>query len=115
MLGSRWTDLHLTTVAEDYPAQKKMIRCRLRARWSLQAKLAFWATLGFELLVIGVVGKWLPTLRLLLLSVPLFAWFLVWEKRNLQSLIAVLVDDVAKEWRLEKVPFVKNTAKPHGP
>ncbi len=107
VLGSRWTQLQLTTVAEDYPKKKKMIRCRLRARWSLQAKLAFWSTLGFELLVLGVVGKWLPWLRALLLSVPLFAWFLVWEKRNLQSLIAALVDEVAKKWGMEKVPLVK--------
>ncbi len=104
VLGNRWTHLQLTTVAEDYPRQKRMIRCRLRSRWSLQAKLAFWSMLGFELLVIGVVGKWLPWLRALLLSVPLFAWFLVWEKRNLQSLIAVLVDEVAKQWRMAKVP-----------
>lgn len=110
VLGSRWTDLQLTTMGEDYPDQKKMFHVRLRAGWSLQAKLAFWAALGFELLVIGVVGKWLPWLRALLLSVPLFAWYLVWEKRNLQSLIAVIVDDVAKELRLEKVPFVKTTA-----
>lgn len=105
VFGSRWTHLQLTTVAEDYPKNKKMIRCRLIARWSLQAKLAFWSTLGFELLVLGVVGKWLPWLYLILLSVPAFAWFLLWEKRNLQSLIAVLLDEVAKKWNMTKVPF----------
>jgi O-antigen biosynthesis protein len=109
--GNRWTRLQLTTVAEDYPRGRKMIRCRLRAGWSLPAKVAFWAALGFELLVIGVVGKWLPSLRLLLFSMPLFAWFLVREKRALQSLMVVLLDEVAKKWRMARVPLAE-TAKP---
>jgi hypothetical protein len=104
VLGSRWTRLQLTTVAEDCAGGKKILRCRLRARWSLQAKVAFWSALGFELLVIGVVGKWLPWLRLMLLSVAVFAWFLVWEKRNLQSLMVVVLDEVAKKWNMIKIP-----------
>ncbi len=111
VLGSRWTQLRLTTVAEDYPRGKKMIRCRLRARWSLQAKVVFWSVLGFELLVIGAVGKWLPFLRALLLSVPLLAWFFVWEKRNLQSLMVVLVDKVAAQWNMTRVPFEDETKR----
>jgi hypothetical protein len=109
VLGNRWTHLQLTTVSEDYPRGKKMLRCRLCAGWSLQAKVAFWTTLGFELLVIGIVGKWLPSLWLLLLSVPLFAWYLVREKRNLQSLMVVLLDEVAKKWQMARVPFAEAT------
>jgi len=52
VLGSRWAHLQLTTVAEEYPKGKKMIRCRLRAAWSLQARAVFWSALGLELLVI---------------------------------------------------------------
>jgi hypothetical protein len=43
VLGSPWAYLRLTTVAEEYPKGKKMIRCRLRPAWSLQARAAFWA------------------------------------------------------------------------
>jgi glycosyltransferase involved in cell wall biosynthesis len=114
VLGNRWTRLQLTTVAEDHPRGKRIIRCRLRARWSLLAKVAFWSTLGFELLIIGLVGKWLPSLRLLLLSVPLFAWFLVREKRGLQSLMVVLLDEVAKQWQMLKVPAEAAEKKPGG-
>ncbi|MDB6108906.1 MAG: glycosyl transferase family 2 [Pedosphaera sp.] len=103
VFGNRWTYLQLTTVAEDYPKGAQMIRCRLRTKWSLQAKAAFWGALGFELLVCGIVGKWLPWLWLLLLTIPLFAWFLAREKRNQQSLMVVFLDEVAKRWGLIKV------------
>jgi hypothetical protein len=42
-------------------------------------------------------------LWLLLLTLPLFAWFLRREQRNLQSMIAVFLDELAKEWHLTKV------------
>jgi hypothetical protein len=105
VLGNRWAHLQLTTVSEIYPRGKQMIRCRLRAGWTLQAKVAFWSMLGFELLLLGVVGKWLPWLNLIWLSVPLFAWFLFREKRTMQSLLAVLLDEVAQKWSMSKVPF----------
>lgn len=103
IFGNRWTHLQLTTVAEDYPKNKQMIRCRLRTKWSLQAKAAFWGAFGFELLVCGIVGKWLPLLWLLLLTIPLFAWFLTREKRNQQSLMVVFLDKVAQRWDLSRV------------
>jgi len=105
VLANRWVHLQLTTVAEDHPKGKRMIRCRLRTAWSLQSKVAFWSAFGFELLVLGFVGKWLPWLWCLLISMPLLAWFLVREARNLQSLVVVFLDEVAKEWKLTKVPF----------
>jgi hypothetical protein len=112
VLGSRWTHLQLTTVAEDYPQSRKMIHCRLRTRWSLQAKLAFWSALGFELMVIGFVWQWLPWLWLLLLSMPLFAWFLTREERSLQSLMVIFLDGVAKQWGMTKVPFGHEPKRP---
>jgi GT2 family glycosyltransferase len=104
VLGSPWAHLQLTTVAEEYPKGKKMIRCRLRPAWSLQARAAFWSALGFELLVIGFVGRRLPGLWLLMLSMPVFVWFLSREKRSLQSLMVVFLDGAAREWNLAKAP-----------
>jgi membrane-bound lytic murein transglycosylase MltF len=40
---------------------------------------------------------------LLLLTLPLFAWFLRRQERNLRSMIVVFLDEVAKEWKLSKV------------
>jgi hypothetical protein len=100
---SRWSKLQLTTVAEEHPKDKQLVRCRLRARWALRARVAFWALCGFELLICGLAGPRVPWLWLLLLTLPLFVWFLRREQRNLQSMIAVLLDELAKEWHLTKV------------
>ena len=56
-----------------------------------------------ELLICGLVGPRLPWLWLLLLTLPLFVWFLRRQQRNLQSMIVVFLDELAKEWRLTKV------------
>jgi hypothetical protein len=100
---TRWSKLQITTVAEEHAESKQLIRCRLRARWALRARVAFWSLCGFVLLVCGFVGHREPWLWLLLLTLPLFGWFLRREQRNLQSLIAVFLDDLAKEWHLTKV------------
>jgi hypothetical protein len=58
---------------------------------------------GFDLLICGLVGPRLPWLWLWLLTLPLFVWYLRREQRNLQSMIVVFLDEVAKNWRLTKV------------
>jgi glycosyltransferase involved in cell wall biosynthesis len=103
--GSRWSNLQLTTVAEDHPPNKQMIRCRLRARWSLPARIAFWSLCGLELLVLGFVGaglRWWMWL-LSLASLALLVWWLRNEQRKLQSMITVFLDGLAKDWKLTKV------------
>jgi glycosyltransferase involved in cell wall biosynthesis len=100
---TRWSKLQLTTVVEDHSGNRQLIRCRLRTRWVLRAKIAFWSMFGFEFLLCGFVGTWLPWLWCLLLTLPLFIWYLRREQRNLQSLIVVFLDDAAKDWKLAKI------------
>lgn len=102
--GSRWNQLQLATVSEDHAQGRHLLRCRLRVRWSLQAKVMFWALAGSELLLLGLVGSWWRWLWLLLLSVPLFAWFLHRQGRSLQSMIVVFLDQLAKDFELTKLP-----------
>ncbi len=103
--GGRWSNVQLTTVAEEHPSNKVVIRCRLRPRWSLQARLCFWLLCGIEVLALGFFGGkshwWLWPL----LAVPLMllGWFLRQQARSLQSRMIVFLDSVAKEWRLAKV------------
>ncbi len=103
IFGNRWSHLQLTTVAEPHPGGKQLFRCRLRTSWSLPAKVAFWSALGFELLIIGIVGAALPWLWTLLLIQPVFAWFFEREQRDLQRVIAVTLDEIAKRRALLKV------------
>ncbi len=105
LFGNRWSRLQLVTATEDYGGGKRLFRCRLRAYWSLLAKLTFWSAFGFELLLIGVVRSELPWFWMLLLMMPIFGWFIEQEKRNQQRLIAAFLDDVAKQRGLTKLKF----------
>jgi O-antigen biosynthesis protein len=102
--GSRWSRLQLLTVLDTAPDGRSIIRFRLRAVWTLLARTVFGAALGLELLLIGFFGKNHPWLWLLLLSLAGLAWGLHQEKRRLQRLIVVFLDEIAKERALTKVP-----------
>jgi GT2 family glycosyltransferase len=101
--GSRWTHLQLTTVVEDHAREKHLLRCRLRPRWSLQAKVIFGAGCALEFLVLGFAAPGAPWLWLLLLTLPLFAWALRREQRTLQSMMILLLDEIAEPWKLSRV------------
>jgi O-antigen biosynthesis protein len=100
---ARWSRLQLATVSEAQPGGKQMVRCRLRASWALRTKVAFWSLCALEFLICGFFGPRLPWLWLVLLTLPLFAWFIHRQLRNLQSMIAILLDELAREWKLTKV------------
>ena len=101
--GNRWCQLQLTTVVEEHAAGIHLLRCRLRGRWSLSAKVAFWSLLGADLVLIGFGHNAFPWLWLLLLSMPLFSWCLVRQLRNLQSVVVIFLDALAKEQGLVRV------------
>jgi hypothetical protein len=101
--GSRWSSLRLVTVAEEHGQNKRMLSCRLSGRWSLQARVVFWTLCGLQLLVLGLLGPSFKWLWLILISLPLLAWLLQREKRSLQSVIVVFLDDLAKGLKLTKV------------
>ncbi len=101
--GRRWSNVHLTTVAEFHSRGRQLIRCRLRANWSLTAKAGFWSLLGLELLVLGFFGPALPWLWLLLFTLPGVWWLLRREKRRLQSILAIFLDELAAELGLLKL------------
>jgi hypothetical protein len=97
ILGSRWSHLQLATVAEPHAGGKQMVRCRLRAGWSLFAKVALCSMLGFELVVIGFAWHALWQIWFLVLTVPAFAWYVHHNRRDLQRLISVVLDDIAQK------------------
>ncbi|TAL01170.1 MAG: glycosyltransferase [Verrucomicrobia bacterium] len=103
LYGNRWSNVQLTTVSEDHPGNRQMIRCRLRGRWSLQAKVIFWSLFGLEALVTSYFSNWLNWLGLLLLTLPALAYFLHRQKRKQQSLVVVFLDQLAEKWRMIKI------------
>jgi hypothetical protein len=111
ILGSRWSHLQLATVAEPHPGGKQLIRCRLRAEWSLLARVALLSMFCFELAVIGFVWERLPEIWFLLLTVPAFAWYVSRNRRDLQRLIAVVLDDIAQKNGMTKLNRGKAAAK----
>jgi len=76
--GSRWSLLQLTTITEDHPNDQQMIRCRLKAKWSLTAKIAFWFLAGADVLAIGSLPSWRPWSWFLLLTLPAPIGFWRW-------------------------------------
>ncbi|HEY2084138.1 MAG TPA: glycosyltransferase [Verrucomicrobiae bacterium] len=101
--GSRWSHLLLTTVVEDHPQQRHLVRCRLRAVWSFQAKVIFWGLLGMELLFVGVMGFERIWPWFVLLTLPLVGWFVQRQRRKVQSVVTVFLDQLAKESSLTKI------------
>lgn len=111
----QWSKLQVTTVAEQHAGGKQLFRARLRGRWSMRATVALWGMAGLELLAIGLVSHAHPWTWLLLLTLPLFAWFVHRRKRELQSIFLVFLDEWAKRWQLLKVgaePEKSRTAEP---
>jgi hypothetical protein len=101
--GSRWAHLQLTTVTEDHPNDRQLVRCRLRPEWSLQAKVIFALLFAFDFLAIGLTGFNKPWPWLVLLTLPLFAWFVLREQRKLQSVMNVFLDELSKESGMTKI------------
>jgi hypothetical protein len=103
IIGSRWSRLLLLTVAEDHPQNRQLVRCRLRAVWSFQAKVVFWALLALEMIFISLVGFRHIWPWHILLTLPVFAWFVGRERRKLQSIVTVFLDQLAKARGLVKI------------
>ncbi len=110
--GSRWTSLQVTTVIEDHAPDKHLLRCRLRPRTSLQAKVLFFCLCALEFLALGFAAPGRPWLWLLLLSLPVIAFFLHRERRTLQSMMIILLDDVGAAWKLKRTYPIASSARP---
>jgi len=103
IFGNRWSNVQLVTAAEDHPRGRQLVRCRLYARWSLQARALLWLLLAAEAIIVGYFGGWFWLLIAVGVTLPLATYFLSRQKRKLQSLLIVFLDELAKELKLIKV------------
>ncbi|PWU12736.1 MAG: hypothetical protein C5B50_20960 [Verrucomicrobia bacterium] len=103
IFDARWSKVQITTVVEEHPGKGKFLHCRLKPGWSLRAKVSFGTACATELLLLGLLSAHHAWPWLLLISLPLFAWFLHHQGRALQSVLAVFLDELAKQTGLVKV------------
>jgi hypothetical protein len=115
IFGNRWSHAQLITAAEDHPRGRQLIRCRLRARWSMQAKAALWLLLALEVIVVGFFGGWLWALGAVGVTLPAFAYFLSRQKRKIQSQLVTFLDELAKGLKLLKIPTDQKVEPPASP
>ena len=98
--GSLWSSVQITTAVD--PSGLRTLRCKLKPRWSLPSLVLFWSLLAAELLFIGLFSDWRPWSWGLLVTLPLFIWFVRRRHRELQSRCTALLDTMAREQGLKK-------------
>ena len=112
LFGNRWNSVQLTTAAEDHNQGRCLVRARLRPRWTLEARMAFWVLLGLEVVTLGLLTSWGGWRWLLLLTVLPIIWFVRLQARHLQSMIVIFLDEAAKDWKLTKLGEVAAMGEP---
>ena len=112
IFGSRWSRMRLATVTEELGQGKRIFRSRLKANWSLPARIVFWSACGAELSVIGWLSSAHPWIWMLPLSICALGWWLEQERRNLLLWIAALLDEVAAEQKMVKIQREPESLEP---
>jgi len=103
VFGNRWSAVQLITVIEEHPQKRQLIRCKLHARWSLQARVVLGLLLALEAVAGGYFLGWWQMLILVAISIPLFSFVLHRQERKTQSQLIVLLDSLAREMGLSKI------------
>ncbi|MEI6084342.1 MAG: glycosyltransferase [Verrucomicrobiota bacterium] len=60
IFGDRFTKVVVNTVAENHGGNKRLLRARLSARWTLLGKVFFWAVVAFVALFVFVMQHTVP-------------------------------------------------------
>lgn len=103
LFGSRWSWIELTTVAEANRDRSQTLRARLRPRWTLSAHLVFWFVLGLQVFAYGILDIPWTNGWVLILCQAAIAFGIQRQGRLLRSRMGVVLDDVAREWKLTPV------------
>lgn len=103
ILGNRWVNLQLVTVAEEHSGGRRMFRCRLNPRLSFLAKATAFALAVLIVLAIGAGRRTTGWVWAMLVLAPGYWWFLVYQRRAMQRVGTVFMDAVAEQLGLIKV------------
>jgi hypothetical protein len=102
IFSGNWSVLRLTTVSEDLGHNKRFLRCRIKAQWSLLARTFLGALAVTELLLIAIFSSEQPWIWMGLFVIPLVIWWFQFEKWEQQNLLAGRLEQAAKDLGLEK-------------
>lgn len=103
IVGSPLSRVGLVTVSEELGRGERILRCRLRARWSLQARMLWGGALGLALVSIGLFAPVQPWIWMLLLIQPCLSGYFDHQQHRLLRAITEVVDDVAAEQGLARL------------
>jgi O-antigen biosynthesis protein len=98
---NRWSTVSVTTVNEYLGANKIFHRCRLRARWSLTAVLGFALASVLTGILITHLASLQPWIWMILLLLPILAWYFEDERLYVQSEVAAVLNEAAAELKIE--------------
>jgi glycosyltransferase involved in cell wall biosynthesis len=95
-----WARLWLSTVTEEMPEGRRVLRIRLRTAWTLRAVLAFGATLAATVLATGVLASQSAWIWMSPLVLPLIYYHFENQGRRLEQLVAATVLESGRRFNL---------------
>jgi glycosyltransferase involved in cell wall biosynthesis len=109
--GDRFSKVIVKTVAENHGGQKRLLRGRMSAHWTLRAKVTFCVVIGVAAIVYAMSARALWAAPLLL-AIPLFAGYLHLRARRSLRLAVALLDLCAQQLALTKLKTPRKFVKP---
>ncbi len=111
IFGDRFTKVEVATVAENHGGNKRLLRAKLSARWTLPGKVFFWSVVLVVALFVFVTAHALWALSAWLLVAAVTAYLHLRAHRT-QRLGIALLDLTAQELQLIKLDAPKKFVKP---
>lgn len=111
VLGDRFTKVVISTVSENHGGEKRLLRARLSARWTLLGKLLLWAVVAFVALFVLVTSHAWWALTAWLLVAATAAYLHLRAHRTLRLGLGLL-DITAQQMGLIKLDAPKKFVKP---
>ncbi len=103
VLPHLWTRIRLTTVSEDLEQNKRTVRCRIAAHWTLPAKLLFALGALVAVTLISALAEQHPWVWMSLMILPLVFWMIEDETVQQMNAFAELIKLAATERSLVKI------------
>ncbi len=116
---SSWSRLWLSTVTEELPKARKLLRCRVRTVWTLGAALALGVTAAGVLLATGLLASRSEWIWMSPLALPVLYFLFEHDARRLERLVVAVTVETGMRAGLvpvtEGIPGPKDVPAPLAP